>query len=158
MTTHADIRRTMTMSHRLAVAGVVVLGLSLATVVIAAVIPIGGDYGPVNVVAEEGLGQAGMSAPDLDALLREMAGRRLIRPSQGLAAVKDSGAASKLLSKLKLQGVVRTTDRLVAYVQIDKQGTKTVRTGDKLLDFVVKDIESGKVTLSLEGVEVSLTH
>jgi len=158
MTSQADIRRAMVISRCVVVAGAVVLGLSLVTVVIAAVIPIGGDHEPVNVVAEEGLGRPVVSAPDTDGLLREMAGRRLIRPSQALAAVKDSGAASKLLGKLKLQGVVRTADRLIAYVQVDKQGTKTVRTGDKLLDFVVKNVEPGKVTLSLEGVEVSLSH
>jgi len=158
MTSQVDIRRTMTTSRRLVVAGLVLLGLSLIAVVFASVMPIGGEYRPVNVAAEEGLCGPVLESPDLDGLLRTMAGRRLIRPSQVLAAVKDSGAASKLLNKLKLQGIVKITDELVAYVQVDSQGTRTVRAGDKLLDFVVKDIGSGQVTLSLEGVEVSLSH
>lgn len=158
MSGQSDIRRTMATCRRLMAAGVIALGVSLVSVAIAAVIPIGGDCEPVNVAADEGLSRPAGPPPDLDGLLREMAGRRLIRPSQTLAAVRDSGAAAKLLGKLKLQGVVQIADGLVAYVQVDKQGTKTVRAGEKLLDFVVKDIEPSKVTLSLEGVEVSLSH
>jgi Tfp pilus assembly protein PilP len=79
-------------------------------------------------------------------------------PSQVKAAVKDTGVARKLLEKLKLRGVVQIGADQVAYIRVEKKTTRKVREGEKLLSFVVKKIESGKVVLSLEGVEVVLRH
>lgn len=95
---------------------------------------------------------------DIQALLRSMAGRRLIRPSQVQAAVKDTGLADRLAKKLKLQGIVQMGGTLVAYIQVEKQGVKGVRQGDQILDFRIEKIESGKVTLSLQGIQIVLQH
>ena len=99
-----------------------------------------------------------VDAPDVSLLLETMAGRRLIRPSQVQAAVKDKGVAARLVKKLKLQGVLRMGDTLVAYIAVKDQGVQTLREGEMILEFLVKSIEPGKVTLSLEGVEVVLSH
>jgi hypothetical protein len=95
---------------------------------------------------------------NIQSLLVKIASRRLIMPSQVKAAVKDTGVARKLLEKLKLRGVVQIGADQVAYIRVEKKTTRKVREGEKLLSFVVKKIESGKVVLSLEGVEVVLRH
>ncbi len=78
--------------------------------------------------------------------------------AQVQAAVKDNGLAQTLLKKLKLQGVIQVGSTLTAYIDVEKQGTQTVKQGEKILDFIVQRIEPGAVTLSLEGVEVTLGH
>jgi hypothetical protein len=95
---------------------------------------------------------------NLQPLLVKMAGWRLIKPAQVQAAVKDNGLAQTLLKKLKLQGVIQVGSTLTAYIDVEKQGTQTVKQGEKILDFIVQRIEPGAVTLSLEGVEVTLGH
>ena len=96
--------------------------------------------------------------PGLQPLLSRMAGVVLIRPAAVQAAVKNDGTAERLLKKLKLCGVVELGEERVAYVQVEKEGVRTVRKGQRLLDFVVEDIEGGKLTWSLEGVVVVLDH
>lgn len=95
---------------------------------------------------------------DIQSLLGRVAGACPIRPAQAVAAVKDDGAAARLLKMLKLQGVVQMGDGLVAYIQVEKEGVKTIRQGETILDFVVENVEPGKVTLSLQGVVVVLGH
>jgi hypothetical protein len=103
-------------------------------------------------------------APPADArlpepLLGKIAGRRhLIRAALVQAAVRDTGAAQKLLATLKLQGVVRVSGQYVAYVSVEKNGTATVHQGDTLSRFIVEKIEPGHLVLSLEGVTVTLNH
>jgi hypothetical protein len=94
----------------------------------------------------------------LQPLLARMAGTVLIRPAAVQAAVKNDGTADRLLKKLKLQGIVQMGQDRVAYVQVEKEGVKTVRKGQTILDFAVDSIEPGKVTLSLQGVVVVLDH
>jgi hypothetical protein len=93
---------------------------------------------------------------DLQPLLVKMSGRTLIRPAQVQAAVKTDGTAERLLKQLKLLGVVRIGDTSVAYIQIENEGVKAVRVGDRVLEFVVECVEPRKVTLSLNGVTVPL--
>lgn len=120
---------------------------------------------PIKIESDaEGIDLAGQLEPltdtqrNVEPLLQKMAGRRLIRPSQVKAAVKDTGAAAQLLKKLRLQGVVQIGPDQVAYIRVEKQGTRKVKCGEKLLEFVVQKIEPGRITLSLEGVEVMLKH
>jgi hypothetical protein len=93
-----------------------------------------------------------------DQMLSKMTGKELIRPAQAQAAVKDSGAAKALAKRLKLQGIVQIGDAFTAYVQVEKDGVKSVRKGDTILEFAVKKVEAGKVTLSLDNVEVELSQ
>ena len=95
---------------------------------------------------------------DVDALLVKMAGRVLIRPAQVKAAVKDTGAAARLVKQLKLRGVVEMPDGLVAYIELASEGVRDVRKGDRVLVFEVKDLQPGAVTLTLDGVEVQLKN
>jgi hypothetical protein len=96
--------------------------------------------------------------PDLQPLLNKMACTSLMKPALAVAAVKDDGSASKLLKRLKLHGVTRVSGQLVAYVEVEKVGVQTVHEGDSVLDFIVEKIESGCVTLSLNGVIAELRH
>lgn len=91
-------------------------------------------------------------------LLKKMAGRRLIRPSQVQAAVKDTGLADRLAKKLKLQGIVQMKGSYVAYIGVEKQGVKSLKEGEKILDFLVESIKGNEVVLSLDGVQVTLQH
>ncbi len=95
---------------------------------------------------------------EIEPLVREVAARDLVRPAQVLAAVKDTGAAQSLLKRLQLEGVCDTGSGAVAYVCVDGKEHLSVRRGDALLSFAVADVESGRVTLSLEGVEVTLGY
>jgi len=144
--------------HRMLVGSVLLLVASAVCVAIAAFAPlpaapdvaaIGPPTAPVGVLSAK---------PNLGPLLVKMAGKRLIRPSQVQAAVKDTGAAQRLLAKLNLQGVVDMRGNLIAYIGVKGQGVKTVRQGGSVLEFVVKSIEPNRVVLSLQGVEVELTH
>ncbi len=131
--------------------------LSLAVAVGAGILPVGPDVEVRDTAKRVVFTRANTSQQDVNGLLMRMAGRPLIRPSQVQAAVKDTGAAQRLLKKLKLHGVVQVGSDLVAYVQVDTREVKTVRKGEKLLGFVVKVIEPGRITLSLDGVEVVLS-
>ncbi len=157
------MKRADRLPSMIAVTGQAVLGLSLLLVLAAAFWPIQDDAAGSNALdaprpAEVGLGSEPMDALDSQSLLLKMAGRRLIRPAQIQAAVKDTGAAQRLLSKLKLQGVVQMGGDHVAYIQVADRGVQTVRVGSSVLDFMVEAVESGRVKLSLDGVEVELTH
>ena len=143
---------------RFFMAAVGCLGLAAVGAVWAALAPVHVAGASAAVTRAKPLCPLPAVGQDLRPLLMKMAGRRLIRPGQVKAAVKDSGAAERLLKKLKLQGVVQTGADLVAYIRVDKEGTKSVREGQKVLDFVVARIEPGKVTLTLQGVEVVLGH
>jgi hypothetical protein len=143
---------------RLMIGAIALLVLAAILVVASAVLPIRVDVEAHRPIAPRGIQPLTGATPDLKPLLARMAGTPLIKPAQVQAAVKDTGAAERLLKSLKLQGVVQMGPDLVAYIAVEKQGTKSVRRGEKVLDFVVKEIESGRVTLTLEGVEVILGH
>lgn len=96
--------------------------------------------------------------PELSPLMHQMAGRRLIKPAQIKAAIKDTGVAGRLAKKLKLQGIVQMGGKAVAYVKVEKQGVKSVRQGDKLLEFLVEKIEPGRVILDLDGIQIQLQN
>ena len=129
------------------VAATAVLAAALLPVDVPTTDPAEGEKGIEPVAGDE---------RDLAGLLRQAAGSELIRPAQVRAAVKDTGAAGRLAKMLGLQGVVQIEGTFTAYIAVKDQGVKTVREGDKILDFVVKDLEPGRVVLSLDGVEVQL--
>lgn len=138
--------------------GLVAFAVGVAAMVAAAAWPIPGDaelesMGGVSRVPEAP--EAAVTAADL---ARAVAGRRLIRPSQVRAAVKDTGLAARLLERLKLQSVVQMHGESVAYVKVENGGVKSVRAGGRLLDFEVRQVEPGRVVLVLEGVEAVLSH
>lgn len=97
-------------------------------------------------------------AQDINKLVAGLARANLIRPARVQAAVKDDGRAQRLLKSLKLQGIVQQNGNLVAYIEVEKSSTQVVSSGDKLLEFVVEKIESGRVTLTLDGVAVVLAQ
>ena len=146
-------------ADRLMWTGIVVAIVASILVAVAAVLPIRASAGYADKPANRQEFQLQMrSSQDVDALLSRTAGRPLVRPPQIQPAVKDTGAAARLVRKLKLQGIIQKGDILVAYIRVGKQGVKTVREGEKVLDFVVKEIKAGRVTLLLEGVQVELKN
>jgi hypothetical protein len=90
--------------------------------------------------------------------LSTVAGSRLIRPAQVQPAVKDSGAAQKLLARLKLQSVVDMSGEHVAYIRVKDEGVQAIRGGSYVLDFLVESVQPGRVRLSLDGVIVELAY
>jgi hypothetical protein len=95
---------------------------------------------------------------DIDALASNVGGRRLVRPSQAIAAVKDNGAAAKLLTHLKLVGTTTEGEKTLAYIMVDKSDMRTVRVGDPILEFRVEEIGADGVHLILDGVAVVLKY
>jgi len=101
----------------------------------------------------EALGQPEV---DVSTLVSKLADRRLIRPSQVVAAVKDNGSAAKLLAQLKLLGTTIQDGKPMAYVNVEKLGMQTIHVGDRVLEFRVESIDSRGVGLTLDGVAVTL--
>jgi len=97
-------------------------------------------------------------ASDADALVARIAGNPLIRPAQVTAAVKDSGAAQRLLKKLRLHGVTQVGSQRTAYIEVGGKSVAKVRRGDEVLGLVVERVDASEVVLSLEGVLVTLRN
>jgi len=159
MASESDLQAANRLTTGFLAAGVVVFATAVALVALAALTPVdtAGDLGNLE---SRGLDLAAWSESraEVDPLLRRMAGRRLIRPPEVQAAVKDTGLAGRLIKRLTLEGVVQIGQDFAAYIRVDKKSLETVRQGQNVLDFVVERIEPGKVTLSLQGVEVVLAH
>ncbi len=142
------------------------LARGACVLVVAAVVAVlAAALGPINTDSPMSTGGgktrptiAAAGTPSIGPLKAQIARRRLIRPPEVKAAVKDSGAAQRLLDQLKLHGVVRMEREYVAYVEVDKRGVRAVRKGEKLLEFIVESVAPGRVVLSLQGVEVILEH
>ena len=138
-------------------AGVLIV-VAVVTVLGSALVEIDADS---SVTADGGKTRPILAAdamPSIASLKAQIARRRLIRPPEVKAAVKDSGAAQRLLEQLKLQGVVRMGQEYVAYVKVAERPVRSVRKGEKLLEFDVENVTPGRVVLSLQGVEVILEH
>lgn len=152
------LRAAKRITDRFVLVGAALTLLSFIAVIVAILFPIDIDVKMKGVSKAVEFAPLAASERDMNSLLLNMAGRPLIRPSQIKAAVKDTGAAAQLLKKLKLQGIVKLGNSFVAYIEVEKHSVVTVRRGEKILEFTVKDIEAQKIVLSLEGVEVSLGH
>lgn len=139
-------------------AGLTALAFSVLAMALAIALPVRADpkVRPADTGVER-LRQA-WQKPDWAELLPLLAGRNLIAPAQAQAAVRNTGAAAELLKRMRLQGVVQMNGEPAAYVQVEKEGLKVVRKGDKLLEFSVEAVEPGHVNLSLDGVAVTLTY
>ena len=143
------------LARRLTLSAVAMVFVAFAAVVAAALLPIEVPTSAPE-TGDRGIESAAGPERDLEELLHQAAGSDLIKPAQIQAAVKDTGAARQLAKALTLQGVVQVDETLTAYIEVKDEGVKTVREGDKILDFVVKELKPGKVVLSLDGVEVQL--
>lgn len=149
-----DFRAT----RRFMVMGVAAGVMTLSLLVFASVAPIAGSNRSANRSAQPSVPEFQGPVADTHSLLTKVAGSRLIRPAQVQAAVKDTGAAQRLLERLKLQSVVNMNGEPVAYVRVNKNGVQSVRAGGRLLDFLVESVKPGEVKLSLDGVVVTLRY
>lgn len=138
--------------------GVAALGLSVALVLAAALVPMQSRASGSSMAGREAVPTIPRSDPDLHQLLVKVAGSRLIRPAQVQPAVKDDGAAQELLARLTLQSIVQLGGEPVAYVRIENKGVQTLKEGGRILAFVVEEIKGGRIKLSLDGVMVNLTY
>ncbi len=143
-------------SEKLRLFGIIVVILSVLLVLAGSMYPINTDTQPPSRRKAGDFEPLSEVRADLVSLFGKMVGRRLIKPSQIKAAVKNTGAAARLLKKLKLQGIVQMGGSSVAYIKVEKKGVKSIRQGDKLLEFVVTKVKSNHVVLELDGVEVKL--
>ena len=112
---------------------------------------LGGEHHAVA----QGRGHERLHVLGHDVLAPGEQGPRLGRPKEGH---RRAGAAQRLVERLNLQGVVQMAGASVAYIRVDEGQVKSVRKGEKILDLAVDKVEPGKVTLSLEGVVVELSH
>lgn len=166
MTDERTLQRHAEAARRFAWVGVVALAASAVLLVAAAVAPIGEAAGGNAAAARRRVPEVASPDADVRSLEVKLAGSKLIRPAQVQPAVKDAGAAQKLLERFKLQSVVQMGGEPVAYVRVAQGGgggagaaaVQTVRRGGRLLDFSVEEVEPGRVRLSLEGVLVDLTY
>lgn len=158
MTHEIHDQTTRKMVNRFLLIALLILVAGIGLVILAGLIPVSGDPSAKEIAINRSFEFQAGSSPSLPPLLAQLVSRKLIQPAQVKAAVKDSGAAEKILQKLKLQGVVQLGNEAIAYIQVEKQGTVKVRRQEKILGLEVIRIEPGRVTLSLEGVEVVLCH
>lgn len=145
------------------IAGLVCCGLAVVAVIASLVIPVDSQEELAAQHSRQEVPQIQLSGvpgagADYDGLMVKVAGSRLIRPAQVQAAVKDTGAAQRLLERLKLQSVVSMGGQPVAYLRVNKEGVQSVRAGGRVLDFIVESVKPGEVKLSLDGVVVTLGH
>ena len=138
--------------------GILLIALALVAILIASLLPISASSDSAYIPRHNQSDLLLPSDEDVKAMKAEMAGRRLVRPLQIRAAVRDTGAAAKLLERLKLCGIVQVGDERVAYIQIGNNGLATVRAGQNVSEFVVKSVNKSDVVLSLEGVEAVLQY
>jgi hypothetical protein len=137
---------------------ILLFALSVGWVAVAAVGPVTVPHTDLDDSQRELVTTDRASAYEVKDVLARMAGRRLVRPARIIAAVKDTGAAERLVKRLKLQGVISMGGKNVAYVQVDGKRTVSVRENEKLMEMVVQKIDSGSVLFSLDGVEAQLTY
>ena len=156
----SQIRAAGGVARRAAQAAVCLAALSVLAVAAALVWPVAAAYSAAAPARSGAVSSQPAGVQDLQTVLDCLTARRrpLVSPAQVQAAVKDTGAAAKLAKKLKFQGIIQVDDGYVAYVQTEEEGLRTLRKGDAILDFVVRDVGADKVVLSLEGVEVMLGH
>ena len=148
-------RKLIDRLNRLAI---LVTSLSVMGLVAAALWPVPSGAGDQAAPAHSGLGSLATAPRDLREILNGIVGRPLIRPGQVTAAVKKTGAAERLAKQLKLHGIVMMPDGPAAYIAVANEGVVDVRAGGQVLEFSVKKIDSGTVTLSLDGEEVQLRN
>ncbi len=154
LTTYISIRN----ADRFMWIGIAVAVVFLAVLLSAPFVPIDSDVKLSEQRSISGIKPLTRDPQEMGGLLQQISGRHLIRPAQIQAAVKNTGVAAQLVKRLKLLGIARMKDNLVAYIQVDTGRVATVRKGETILDFIVEDIQSGKVALSLDGVNVVLVH
>lgn len=153
---HQDVNMALRWTQRLARGAAILALLAAATLVTVLVMPLAGatsHSGPSGRLAIKPV-----EATDYRVLATRLAGATFIRPAQIKAAVRDSGAAQKLLKRLKLQGIVEAGEGRIAYIAIEGMGVQTVRSGEQVLDFTIQDIKANSIVLTLEGVQVELRY
>lgn len=145
-------------SRRVWIAAMAFLGLTVFLVMAAAFLPLNfADEFPQNLVSERVpvLNSPQKNSGDLQHMITRRV-EELIRPLQGIAAVKDDGVAQRMAKRLKLQGVINMGGEYVAYIGVDKGQVVAVKAGGDILDFSVIKVDDKSVILSREGVEVAL--
>ena len=152
------MENTMTkLSSRAMAVGLILLALSLAAVAAAV-------FWPLPLEATAGGGPKLQRVPSIRephipqvALQARITNQEpeLVKPLQGIAAVKDDGIAQKMAQRIKFQGTVNMGGQYVAYVAVDNS-VVSLRAGSKVLEFTVVSVEERSITLDREGVQIVL--
>ncbi len=95
-------------------------------------------------------GRAGSKA-SLETCLRQVKMRDLFRPSIPVPSEDKIGksAAQELADRLQFVGVMKEAETLAALVFIPSRGPGTFRVGDRVAEFVLKDVQPDRLTLEL---------
>ena len=118
---------------------------------------------PVPEVADGSLatsltvGRSGSKA-SLEACLRQVKIRDLFKPSIPVPSENRMGksTAQELADRLQFVGIVREADGLAALVFIPNRGPGTFHVGDRVAEFILKDVKPDRLVLELGDEEVTL--
>jgi hypothetical protein len=118
---------------------------------------------PVAPVANEDLsvalagGRSGAQA-SLEACLRQVKMRELFKPSVPIPTDDRLGksTAQELADRLQFVGIMEEAGTLAALVFIPNRGPGTFRPGDRVAEFVLKDVQPDRLILTLGDEEAIL--
>jgi hypothetical protein len=91
------------------------------------------------------------SKGSLDACLRQVKMRDLFKPSVPVPSDGGLGktTAQELADRMQFVGVMEDADGLAALVFIPNRGPGTFRVGDRVAEFVLKEVQPDRLTLEL---------
>lgn len=112
---------------------------------------------PVRGVVERG-SAAPAQSNDAGVLLARLASRSLMGAPAASAASDDSSALARVLGTLTLAGTVAEGPAPMAYVMLPGGQMKSVRVGERVLQFTVDAIEKSRVVLRADGNRYVLTY
>lgn len=87
----------------------------------------------------------------LERCLRQVKKRDLFKPSVPIPSDGGIGksTAQELAERMQFVGTMQESDGLAALVFIPNRGPGTFRVGDRVAEFVLKDVQSNRLTLEL---------
>ncbi len=93
----------------------------------------------------------GRSGGGLEVCLRQVKVRNLFKPSIPVPTEDGVGksTAQELAERLKFLGIMDDVEGLAALVFIPNRGPGTFRAGDRVAEFVLKDVQVDRLTLEL---------
>jgi len=102
-------------------------------------------------------GRAGSKA-SLEICLRQVKMRDLFKPSVPVPTDGGIGksTAQELADRLQFVGIMEEAGRLAALVFIPNRGPGTFHMGDRVAEFVLKDVQPDRLTLELGDEEAIL--
>lgn len=157
--TRMDGDRFQRWSRSLLLAAACACGVSVLTLSAVLLVPRHDDITPAPTPrAAERNQSTTQQSDDASVLLARLASRPLMGAPAAAGTRDDSSALSRVLATLTLAGTVADGPAPMAYVMLPGGQMKTVRPGERLLQFTVEGIEKSRVTLRADGNRYVLTY